>query len=525
MSARSARDSPIDEAAEQFERAVRHHQAGDVDEAERLYRAVIAAAPDSAAAHCNLGSLLRTSGRTAEAAATLDRAISLDPGLAVAHCELASCQHARGEPAAAIASVEESIRLNPDYAEAHANLGLFLHDAGRPEVALESLDRAVGLRPAWAQALGLRGVVLREIDRPREALADFDAALRHAPEAAGTHSNRAAALHDLGRYDDALAAHERAVSLAPEWPELGWNQAQTLLLAGRLEEGFRAFERRLECRAAILSRHPQPRWDGGPLGGRTILLTLERGFGDALQFCRYAPMVKERGGTVALECPQPLWRLLEGCAGIEALVKPGEAPTDCAVQAPLVSLPAILGTRLETIPADVPYLAPPAQAHPALTGALEVPGSLTKVGIAWAGSADHPRDRRRSCSLEHFLPLVRVPGVVLLSLQKERSEDDMALLRRHPEIVDLAPWLDDFAAAAAALARLDLVIAVDTAIAHLAGALARPVWTLLASTPDWRWLVGREDTPWYPTMRLFRQPSPGDWGAVIDRVAAELEGR
>ena len=518
-----AKDSLIDEAAEQFERAVRHHQAGEVEDAERIYRDLIAAAPDLAAAHCNLGTLLRSSGRTAEAVAALDRAIALDPALAAAHCELAACWQAHGEPAAALASVGEAIRLDPEYAEAHANRGLFLHDAGRPEMALESLDRALGLRPAWPEVLGLRGLVLREIDRPREALGDFDAALRHAPEAAGTHSNRAATLHDLGRYDEALAAHARAVSLAPEWPELGWNQAQTLLLTVEFEEGLRGFERRLECRSAILSRHPQPRWDGGPLGGRSILLTLEHGFGDAIQFCRYAPLVKARGGTVALECPQPLRRLLEGCAGIEALVKPGEAPPDCEVQAPLISLPAILGTRLETIPADVPYLAPPAQAHPALTIALEEEGPLTKVGIAWAGSADHPRDRRRSCSLEQFLPLARLPGVVLLSLQKVRSGDDTDLLRRHPEIIYLAPWLDDFAATAAAVSRLDLVIAVDTAIAHLAGALARPVWTLLASTPDWRWLVGREDSPWYPTMRLFRQPAAGDWDAVIGRVAVELE--
>ena len=514
-----------DEPTEVFARAVRHHQAGEVDEAEQLYRAVIAAAPDSAAAHCNLGSLLRTGGRIAEAVATLDRAIALEPELAVAHCELASCQHARGETAAAIASVKKAIRLNPDYAEAHANLGLFLHDAStpRPEAALESLRRALGLRPAWPEVLGLRGVVLRELDRPEEALADFDAALRHAPEAAGSHSNRAAALHDMGRYDDALAAHARAVALAPEWPELGWNQAQTLLLTGRFEEGLEAFERRLQCGAAILSRHPKPRWDGGSLGGQTILLTLERGYGDVIQFCRYAPMVKARGGTVALECPRPLWRLMESCAGIDLLTPPGEAPPECAIQAPLISLPAILGTRLETIPAEVPYLAPPAEAHPALTRALEIPGPLTKVGIAWAGSAAHPRDRRRSCSLAQYLPLAAVPGIVLLSLQKERTDDDVALLRRHPEIIDLGPWLDDFAAAAAAISRLDLVIAVDTAVAHLAGALARPVWTLLAATPDWRWLVGREDTPWYPTMRLFRQPAPGDWGAVVERVAAELE--
>ena len=520
---RLAKDSPIKEAIEQFERAVRHHQAGEVEDAERLYRALIAAAPDSAAAHCNLGSLLRTSGRMAEAAAALDRAIALEPTLAVAHCELASCQHARGEGAEAIASAEEAIRLNPDYAEAHANRGLFLHDAGRREAALESLGRAVELRPAWPQALGLRGVALRELDRPEEALTDFDTALRHAPEAPGTHSNRAAALHDMGRYDDALVAHARAVSLAPEWPELGWNQAQTLLLTGRFEEGFAAFERRLECRAAIRSRHPQPRWDGEPLEGRTILLTLERGFGDAIQFCRYAPMIEERGGRVALECPRPLWRLLESGRGIDTLVRPGEAPPECEIQAPLISLPAILGTRLESIPAEVLYLSPPAEAPSALAHALEATGTLTKVGIAWAGSTDHPRDRRRSCPLDHFLSLTAVPGVALLSLQKERTDDEVTLLRRHPEIIDLSSWLDDFAATAAVVARLDLVIAVDTALAHLAGALARPVWTCLAFTPDWRWLVGREDTPWYPTMRLFRQPTPGDWGAVIERVADALE--
>ena len=361
-------DSDDEAAAATFATAVRHHDAGEVAEAERLYRGLIAAAPDSAPVHCNLGSLLRTSGRTAEAAATLVRATTLDPELAVAHCELASCRHAQSDAAAAIASVEEAIRLNPEYAEAHANRGLFLHDARRAEAALESLDRAVELRPTWSQAHGLRGVVLRELDWPEEALDDFDAALKQSPEAAGTHSNRAAALHDMGRYDDALTAHARARAIAPEWPELGWNQAQTLLLTGQFKDGFRAFERRLECRAAILSRHPQPRWDGEPLQGRTILLTLERGFGDVIQFCRYAPMIKERGGTVALECPRPLWRLLEGAAGVDVLVRPGEAPSEFSVQAPLISLPAIFESRLDSIPAEVPYLAPLGEAPTALLG-------------------------------------------------------------------------------------------------------------------------------------------------------------
>ncbi|HEY9876455.1 MAG TPA: hypothetical protein V6D12_23720 [Candidatus Obscuribacterales bacterium] len=266
-------------------------------------------------------------------------------------------------------------------------------------------------------------------------------------------------------------------------------------------------------------RFSQPVWDGSNLEGRTILLHAEQGFGDTIQFIRYAPLVAGYQGRVFVECYAPLIKLFKCIPGIEQLIIKGETLPEFDVHAPLMSLPGILGTTLETVPAEVPYLSPPI---PPIQ--LEVPPeTLLKVGIVWASKPNHPTTGRRSSPLSYFLNLQSISGVALYSLQKDPVAADMAQLQQAGLVQDLSDQLQDFIDTASAVSQLDLVISVDTAVAHLAGALGQKVWLLLSFIPDWRWMLGHEDSLWYPTMRLFRQESPGDWAGVFVRVAKALE--
>ena len=294
---------------------------------------------------------------------------------------------------------------------------------------------------------------------------------------------------------------------------------------GRFEQGWPGYEWRWKCKefGSLPPFHP-PLWDGSPLDGRTILVHAEQGLGDTLQFIRYAPLVHQRGGRVILVCQPPLIGLLTRSPGVERLVAQGEALPDYDVHVPLMSLPGLLGTTLESVPADVPYL----DAEPQLVEAWRhrlgsYPGF--KVGIVWQGNPKFRLDRRRSIPLAQFAPLARVPGVHLFSLQKGPGAEQLAAVTDRFPVTDLGRRLDDFMDTAAVLKNLDLVISVDTAIAHLAGALGIPVWVALPFVPDWRWLMDREDSPWYPTMRLFRQARPGQWEDVFQRIAEALQRR
>ena len=348
-----------------------------------------------------------------------------------------------------------------------------------------------------------------------------------APDLVEAHINLGNARKSQRRVDDAAEAYRRALSLDPANREAHWNFAQVLLLMGRLREGWAEYAWRTKCEEfrAVNWNFKQPLWDGSDLGGRTVLLYTEQGFGDTIQFLRYLPMVAaqgtDKGGDVILHCPPPLTRLFKAAPaadGIQLVTKIGDTPFD--LQAPLHGLPGLFATTLDTIPADVPYLRPPGNTPPA----LETSGGF-KVGLVWAGNSKHKNDANRSVGFERFQPLLDIKGVDFYSLQVgERSRDIGApgLSGLDGKIFDLGKDLGDFADTAAAVGQLDLVITVDTSVAHLAGALGTPVWTLLPWVPDWRWLLDRDDSPWYPTMRLFRQPAAGDWDAVIDEVGAAL---
>lgn len=527
----------VDEASDCYRRiiALRPHEPaayfnlgntlqsqGNAAEAEKCYRQALDVDPDHGSAMVNLGSLLMQTGRLREAKDMLTSAVAIAPDLAEAHSNLGATLVGLGDAENAIGYLERARALKPDDAATQANLAMALQETGHPGAAVHLYDEALKAFPNSAVIRSARATALRDLDQLGESLEAFDQLIAIAPQYAQGHSNRAMILQDLGQLKEALAAHEMAVMLAPEIPEIRWNYAQSLLLSGDYKRGWSEFEWRLECRKAFLSRHPAPRWNGSSLRRKTILLTLERGLGDTIQYCRLARVLKDRGARVALECQSPLVRLLHSCEGIDSFVTPGDTGFECDVQAPLVSLPGLLSLDRETIPGSAHYLNPPVTPKKAIRNAIRERDGL-RIGVCWAGSRDHSNDRRRSCPRELLAHVAEVPGVAVFSLQKEKGPDDVAFIAEIPAIGDLAPLCDDFADTAAAIAELDLVISVDTAVAHLAGAIGQRAWTLLPYSPDWRWGYDASTTPWYPTMQLIRQPSPGDWEGVFRIIQTEVQ--
>jgi hypothetical protein len=388
------------------------------------------------------------------------------------------------------------------------------------------LQQLVRLRPGGGEGHNNLGLAYAALGRWPEAEAAYREALRLNPRYPDALANLACAYHLQERTEEAEAAFQLALYLNPDYPSARWNRSLLWLQSGRFEEGWREYEWRWRRpRAPVYGgaarQFRQPRWDGSPPAGKTLLLTMEQGLGDMIQFIRYAALLHDRGARVLVECPHFLARLFATCPGVAEVVAEGQRLPHFDAYAPLMSLPALLGTTLETVPAAVPYLFPDPQAVADWSAVLaRYPGF--RVGITWQGNPHHAWDRHRSIPLAAFEPLARVPGVRLISLQRGPGTEQLDRLRGRFPVTVLPPRSDDFTETAALLASLDLVITVDTATAHLAGALGRPVWVAVAAIADWRWLFRREDSPWYPTMRLFRQRQLGRWAPVLRRVARTL---
>jgi tetratricopeptide (TPR) repeat protein len=364
--------------------------------------------------------------------------------------------------------------------------------------------------------------MLRRLVRYEEALASSERALRCGADHAEAHSARGAVLASVGRFDEALADYRRAIELKPTLAEGLWNKAIAHLSRGEFSEGWRLYEARWKVKSLKLTQHyaSRPAWRGDEsVQGKVVLLHAEQGYGDAIQFCRYAPLVAARGARVILGVPSALKALMTSLDGVEDVVAQG-APPKFDHHCPLLSLPLVFGTELDSIPAPKTYLRAHSSARARWTARLG-PRAAPRVGFAWSGRATHTNDLNRSITLEALLPLTRC-GLEFVSLQKEIRAVDAPVLTLTPTIRRLGEELTDFADAAALVSELDLVISVDTSIAHLAGALGKPVWILLPFVADWRWLQEREDSPWYPSARLFRQSVARDWTDVIERVASEL---
>lgn len=499
-----------------FEKRARHR------EALAAYRAALKARPNFAEAHQNIGQLLRISGAVDEAIKHLREAIRLRPDYAEAHRGLGLALGRQNKVDESIVALRRAIELKPDDAEAHNHLGNRLKLKGLFDESEASYRRALALRPGYVDAYNNLGNVHFRRGKLVEAEACYRKALELRPNYPDAFGNLGIVYMGHGRYDEAVESLRKALELRPVYPEAQCNLSQALLVRGEFLEGWDKYESRWRLSSMQPRPFRQPWWRGEPIIGQTILLHVEQGFGDAIQFARYAPLVRALGAKVLLEAPRELLRLFAPLArdGVR-LVQRGLPLPHFDVHCPLLSLPGALGCDIDNIPASVPYLSAEPDLVTQWRKRLGGEGTL-KVGLVWAGNPQHGNDHHRSFRPHAFKPLFDVPGVSFYSLQKQQRPTDVGDLAQLGAIVDLAAELKDFADSAAALTALDLLVAADTSIVHLAGALARPVWTMVPYSPDWRWLTGREDSPWYPTMRLYRQPRERDWGSVMRRVAEDL---
>jgi tetratricopeptide (TPR) repeat protein len=492
---------------------------GRLDEAVASFDRALALRPDYAEAHANLGIALRHLGRLEEALSRLDRAVALRPDYAEAHCNRGSVLTTMNRLEEAVASLDRAIALRPDYATAHSNRGNALAHLRRLQAAAASYRHALALRPDHAEVLSNLAAVLTDLGQLEQALDCADRAIAVNPDQAGAHCNRATALSHGNRVEEAAASYDRALALQPDSADFARNKAHLALLMGDYPEGWRLLERRWQARGFTSPdrRFAQPLWRGEALDGRVLLLHAEQGYGDSLQFCRYAPMAAAHG-RVFVEVPRPLLRLLSGLPGIAGVIPSGDTLPQFDLHCPFLSLPGAFRTELHAIPAPAGYL----HADPALQAQWALRAAdAPRVGLVWSGRPSHRDDGNRSLPLAALLPLLDC-GAALHALQPAIRAADRQVLEAEPRIDPVGLGFADFADTAAVVAQLDLVISVDTSVAHLAAALGKPTWVLLAFAPDWRWLLDREDSPWYPTVRLFRQPARGDWASVIRRVGDEL---
>jgi Tfp pilus assembly protein PilF len=418
----------------------------------------------------------------------------------------------------------EILAREPGHAGALVSLGVIARKTGRTDLAVELFRRAIAAKPGFAEAYSNLGNALKDAGRFDEAISAYRQAIQFNPGLPEVHNNLGNSLKDQGQLNEAIAEYRRAISLRADYANAHVNLAMGLLLSGEFEEGWREYEWRLRMPGAVAPGRDifQRLWDGGDLAGRTILLHSEQGFGDAIQFSRYIPKVLERGGRVIVQVQKDLIRSLRQIRGVEKWIAKGEGTVEFDLQCPLLSLPGLFGTRLENIPVQKDWLVAEPDLAQNWRGRMEKESGQLKVGLAWAGSPTHKKDRSRSIPLSFFAPLTISPRISLYSLQKGKAAREVSHPPAGTRIIDWTDELHDFADTAGLVANLDLVISVDTAVAHLAAAMGKPVWLLLPFIPDWRWMLGRNDSPWHPTMRLFRQQTRGDWRSVIGGVAEEL---
>jgi len=492
------------------------------DEALADYDRALALREDYAEAFSNRGNVLRKLKRYDEALADYDRALALRPRYAMALSNRGVVLKELKRHEEALACYDRALTLRPDYVDAHCNRGNVLKELNRCEEALASYERALVLRPDHADTHYNRGASLYQLKRYDEALASYERSLALRPDHADTHYNRGVTLVELRRFDEALASYGHAIALQPDHAEARFNRATCPLLIADFDRGWKSYESRWDIGSGKSGRRgfAQPLWLGeADIAGKTILLHAEQGLGDSLQFCRYAPLVSARGARVILEVPDSLCGLMGTLAGVHEIVATGQPLPYFDFHCPLLSLPLAFGTRLESIPSTTPYLHAPLQSASGGDATWES-RHHPRIGLAWSGNPAHKNDRNRSIPLSLLRPLFGIDAT-FVSLQKDvRAEDATAF--KACGLSHCGDALKDFSHTAAIMTRLDLIISVDTSIAHLAGALARPVWVLLPFIPDWRWLLDRDDSPWYPTARLFRQDAERSWSSVIARVQAAL---
>jgi hypothetical protein len=498
---------------------------GSFDESVSSYRRALQLKPQFTEAHSNLGNALSDLGRLDDAVDSYHQALHINPQYAQAHSNLGNALLKLGQPDAALDSCHQALRLRPQYAEAHNNLGNTLLNLGRYEEAAASYREALRLRPQYAEAYSNLGSALLYLDRADEAGEALRRALQIAPNFPEPYNHQGNVLAGLGQLDEALNRYQMAIALKPEYAEARFNRSLVLLLREDFDCGWTEYEWRRKLPSSKADRGlVQPLWLGHqPLVDKTILLYAEQGLGDTIQFCRYAEPVAALGGDVVLQVQRPLTSLLAGLNAVTRLISNADALPAVDYQCALLSLPLAFKATLDTIPSSKDgYLRSDATKVARWQAKLGVKRN-PRVGLVWSGNPKHKRDRDRSIALDELLQ--HLPkGPQYISLQKDIRAADQATLQAHPQVLDFGNELQDFSDTAALCDCLDLIISVDTSVAHLSGALGKRTWILLPYVPDWRWLLHRGDSPWYPTATLYRQDRQGDWTEVFERIRADLGG-
>lgn len=502
--------------------AVALHQQGQLDQAEVLYKEILQSQPRHFDALQLLAMTEAQKNQAAAARGLFEQALKINPQHLGALNNYGNVLRVLNRPEEALASYDRALRLQPDYAEALANRGAALQDLERYAEALESYDRALQIRPDFAEALSHRGNALRALNRNGEALQSYDRALCVRPGYAEALNNRGAALQDLKRHTDAMESCVRALQLEPGYAEAHWNEALCRLILGDFAKGWAKYEWRRKTKPGLSAERnfSQPLWLGQEsLAAKSILLHAEQGLGDTLQFCRYAKQVAALGARVVLEVQPALKTLLQDLEGVSLVLGRGEPLPDFDCHCPLLSLPLAFKVDLGNISGE-PYLHSEPKKRAQWQERLGA-STQPRIGLVWSGSTGHQNDHNRSLALADMRGLLSEQADCYC-LQKELRPADRAELANTPGIEFLGEAFEDFSDTAAVVALMDLVITVDTSVAHLAGAMGKEVWLLLAYSPDWRWLLERSDSPWYRSARLFRQSAPGDWAGVLAQVQAAL---
>jgi tetratricopeptide (TPR) repeat protein len=499
-----------------------YYQAQNYDSATRSIRKSLEINPADSEAYYNLGRTFQKLERIDDAIESFQKALQYNPYLVDAYLNLGNIFQEKKELDEAITCYKEAIQKNPNFPGAYYNLGVALQEKEQLDESVSAYQKALDLNPRYADAYHDMGYVLQLKGQLDKAVECYQKALTIKPDLFDAYNNLGRVYQEQGRMDEAIASYQKAIRMNPDFAEAHSNLSMALLLMGKLRQGWTEYEWRWKLEDHSRYDFPQPLWKGSDVSGRTLFLYAEQGFGDTIQFIRYASMAAENGARVIVECQKELKSLVERVNGVEKVITREDPIPGFDFHCPLLSLPMIFDTGLESIPSRIPYLTVDEAFIEKWHKRICTCNRGFKAGLVWSGNPKHKANRIRSCDLATFAPFADLQDVTFYSLQKGEAAKQAKNPPDGLDLVDVMDEVGDFADTAGLIMNLDLIISVDTSVAHLAGALGKPAWILLAFSPDWRWMLDRQDNPWYPTMRLFRQPSPGDWKSVISGVLSQL---
>ncbi len=472
----------------------------------------------------NLGRAFQKKGQNKEAIDCYQKATKIKKDFIDAYLNLGNLLKEEGLYNEAIKSYQKVVEINPQFSGAYYNIGSLFQEIDQIDEAVLAYQKAIELNPYYVDAYHDLGYVLQTKGEIEDAIRCYKKALQLDPQLYDAYNNLGRAFQEQGKIDEAISYYQKAIQLNPDFAEAHFNLSLALLLIGNFKDGWQEYEWRLKLREHSRYEFSKPLLKGSEIKDKKIFLYAEQGFGDTIQFIRYVELVAKRGARVIIvECQKELISLVREIKEIDYLLTREDPLPEFDFHYPLLSLPLIFETTLENIPSKVPYIFVNDTILKKWKERINKENSKFKIGLVWSGNPKYKKDMKRSIKLDILLPLLRIKGVTFFSLQKGEATNQIKDLPEEIKLIDYASEIEDFTDTASIIQNLDLVISVDTAVAHLAGALGRPVWTLLPFVPDWRWMLDREDSPWYPTMRLFRQPSIGDWKSVIERVKDELK--